>query len=266
MDRVMMLRLEVRGCEAEVRLNDIPLGRAGAANSLLYLPVHEYVLAGTNAISIEIDPPQAGMQRRLPVPKVADGDASASVRLILPRVGQIGNESQSRSLAELDWGVADGEVFKTPLVISTEVALPIKFPRWRWLDAPEIDNLDALKPTLLSHVQGIAVALAKGEVDVFLEASRLRIEELALAYQQPAVDLKARLRARLQLLYATKALKMIIPGIEDLRLRLCASGRLIECMGAGGEPVLRTAPAPDGSRVSWPIRLAVVNGQCIVLR
>lgn len=266
MERVMMLRLEVRGCEAEVRLNDIPLGRAGAANILVFLPVHEYVLAGTNSISIEIDPPQAGLPRRQPVPKVADGDASASVRLILPRVGQIGNVSQSRSLAELDWAVADGEVFKTPLVVSTEVVLPIKFPGWRWLDAPQIDNLEALKPTVLAHVQGIAVALAKGEVDVFVEASRLRVEELALAYQQPPADLKARLRARLQLLYATKALKILIPGSEDLRLRPCANQRLVECLGPGGEPVMRTAPAPDGSRVSWPIRLAVVNGLCIILR
>jgi hypothetical protein len=266
MDRVLMLRLEARGCEVEVRLNDFPLGRAGALNGVLYLPVHEYVLAGTNAISIEIDPPEADLPRRVPVPKVADGDASASVRLILPRVGQIGKESQSRSLAELDWSVADGEVFKTPLVVSTEVALPIKFPRWRWLDAPEVDNLQALKPAILSHVQGLALALAKGEVDSFLEASRLRVEELALAYQQPVADMKARLRARLQLLYATKAMKMIIPGIEDLRLRTCANRRLIECLGPGGEPVLRTAPAPDGSRVSWPVRLAVVNGQCIILR
>ena len=266
MDRVMMLRLEARGCEAEVRLNDIPLGRAGATSGLLYLPVHEYVLAGANSLSIEVDPPKLDAPRRSPTPKIAEGGASVSARLILPRVGQIGNESQSRSLAELDWAVGDGEVFKAPLAISTEVALPIKFPRWRWLDAPEIDNLEALLPTVSSYVQNLAVDLAKGEVDSFLEGSRLRLEELALAYQRPVADLKARLRARLQLLYATKAMKLLIPGVEDIRLKLCANRRLIECLGPGGEPVLRTAPAPDGSRVSWPIRLAVVNGQCLILR
>jgi hypothetical protein len=266
MDRVLMLRLQAQGCAAEVLLNDVPVGRLGAQGGTLCLPVHEYLLAGDNEISLVIDPPPAASARPVTAPKVADGLVGASLRLLLPRMGQLGSELHARTLAELDWAVTDGDVYQAPHGVSTGASLPIKFPRWRWLDAPPVENSELLKPLAAAYLQDIAVGLARGDVDIFLAASRLRLEELALAYQQPLAELTTRLRSRLQLLHATKALKMLIPQQDALVLRPCANGRLLECLTAGGEPALRTAPAADGSSTAWPVRIAVVNGQCHILR
>jgi hypothetical protein len=266
MDRILMLRLQTQGCCAEVRVNDIPLGRVGVISNVLFLPIHEYVLAGMNSISLVINPPPTDSSGIPAVPKVADDDAAASLRLLLPRMDQLGSLTHSRILAELDWSVTNGQVYKSPTVVSSDVSLPIKFPRWRWLDAPEIVGVETIKPAVTSFIQDLAIGMATGEADGFVNASRLRLEELALAYQQPVAEMAARLRSRLQLLHATKAMKMVIPAISDLTLRLCANGRMLECLGPAGEPALRTENAPDGSRTSWPIRLAVVNGQFLILR
>ena len=266
MDRVLMMRAQAHGCGAEVLLNDIPVGRIGAQGGTLCLPVHEYLLAGANEIAMVIDPPAATSARIATTPKVAEGLVGASLRLLLPRVGQLGNEMHARTLAELDWAVGDSDTYKVPLLLSAEASLPIKFPRWRWLEAPEIDSSDAIKPVAAAFLQDIAVGLARGDVDIFLAASRLRLEELALAYQQPLVDVTNRLRSRLQLLHATKAMKMLIPDEESLVLRPCANGRLMECLAPGGEPSLRTSASADASSVAWPVRIAVVNGKCHILR
>lgn len=266
MDRVLMLRLQAQGCAAEVLLNDVPVGRLGSAGGTLCLPVHEYLLAGDNEVTLVIDPPPADSGRPITTPKVADGLVGVSLRLLLPRMGQLGSELQARTLAELDWAVADGDVYQVPHAVSIVAQLPLKFPRWRWLDAPPVPSVDAVKPLAVQFVQDIAVGLARGDVDIFVAASRLRLEELALAYQQPLDELTTRLRSRLQLLHATKALKMLIPEADALRFRPCANDRLLECLVAGGEPALRTAAAPDGSSNAWPVRIAVVNGQCHILR
>jgi hypothetical protein len=266
MDRVLMLRVQAQGCGAEVLLNDIPVGRTAPQGGTLCLPVHEYLLAGSNEICMVIDPPSATSARLTTSPRVADGVVGASLRLLLPRLGQLGSDMHARTLVELDWAAADGEVYKVPHLVSVVASLPIKFPRWRWLEAPAIDSSQAIKPVAAAYLQDIAVGLACGDVDIFIAASRLRLEEIALAYQQPVADVTGRLRSRLQLLHATKAMKMLIPEESDLVLRPCANGRLLECLSPGGQPVLRTAGSADGSSTAWPVRIAVVNGQCHILR
>ena len=52
----------------------------------------------------------------------------------------------------------------------------------------------------------------------------------------------------------------------DLVLRPVADGRLLECLGPTGQPILGTVPTESGSSHAWPIRLAVVDGQFYVLR
>jgi hypothetical protein len=266
MDRVMLLCLQTRGCAAEVRLNDFSVCRVARGSKKVFLPVHEYVLAGMNSITMVIDPVESHLASRRPEPKIAGGNVSASLRMFLCHAGQLAGGQQSRVLAELDWAAADGDVYRAPLVVSSEVSLPIKFPRWRWLDAPEISDIETAKPLVAEFLQNLVVDLAAGNVDSFLAASRLRLDELALAYQRPVADLVVQLRSRIQLMHAQKTLKMIMPAQDEIRLIPCANDRLVDCVAATGGPALRTTPGPEGASASWPTRIAVVNGQCLILR
>ena len=56
MERLLVLRLEALGCEAEALLNGVPLARVGGGRPVLTLPVHEYTLSGTNEIELVVKP------------------------------------------------------------------------------------------------------------------------------------------------------------------------------------------------------------------
>lgn len=265
MDRLLVMRLQVQGCTAEIRVNDFPLGCLGPGTAGISLPAHEYLLDGANEVTLVIDPGVPGAPAAAQ-PRLAEGAVGARMRMLLPRIGQPASELQARTVAEVVWGVPDGEVFMTPQPVTRSIFLPIKFPRWRWLDAPQIGNVEAQRPLIAEFVRSLAVDMMRGEVESFVAASRLRLEELATAYQQPLADLTARLRARLQLLHATRALRIALPTSEAMVLRPCANGRLIECLAPGNRPVLSTLADASATASAWPLRLAVVNDRCHILR
>ena len=266
MERLLMMRLQVQGCTAEVLINGIPMGRACASAGSLCLPVHEYLIEGENELTLVIEPGPPGVVRISSAPVVADGVVGATMRLLLPRIGQIGSDALARTVAEIAWAVPDGDVYDAPLAVSRSVALPLKFPRWRWLDVPVIQDVDAHRPLVSVFLQKIAADLMRGNAQALLTASRMRLEELALAYQTPVADLVLRLTSRLQMLHATKALKLVVPNAQEIVLRPCANGRLLECLGSNGVPALRTLPTPDGISSAWPARVTVLNGHCHILR
>ena len=185
--------------------------------------------------------------------------------MLLPRIAQLAHPEHARSLAQLDWAPAAGIVSEMPATLRQSVELPITFPRWRWLDAPVIEQSAELLGAAAAFLQNIALGLARGDPEPLLQAARLRFEELALAYQRPAVDDLSRWRARVQLLHAQKAMRPPLPTPEALRLRACADGRLLECLLDDGRPALRCA-RPDGSQVFWPMRLAAVERRFYPLR
>lgn len=263
MERLLLLRLRSVGCAAEARINDIPVARTPASGGQVNVPVHEYLLSGTNQLTLLLDPGAPGLPA---APRLAAQPLAAHAGLLLPRIGQPGSPLSARTLAELELAVPEGEIYTAPLAAQRSTELPISFPRWRWLDLPPVADAAAVQPLVAAFVQGLAVSLAKGDPEPFLQAARLRFEELAVAYQKPVAELAARWRARIQMLYATKAVRMVLPAPTELHLRPCAGGRLLECMDAAGQPILRTEAAPDGSSHAWPLRVGVVEGHCHVMR
>lgn len=258
MERLLVLRLQTQGVSAHARLNGFTLAQLPAAGGIQTLAVHEYTLAGTNRLELLIEPGPAE-------PKLAEGPRWARLQLLLPRVGQAASEDQSRCLATLDWAVQDGELYRGATVVQQEVDIPVKFPRWRWQDAPPIPDLATLAGPVLAFAQEQAAALAKGDPEPWILAARLRFEELALAYQRPPADDLARWRARVQLLHAQKALRGPLPTASALMLRPTADGRLVECLTTEGAPLLQFN-RPDGGKVAMPMRIAVVEGRLYVLR
>jgi hypothetical protein len=149
--------------------------------------------------------------------------------------------------------------------VRQEVDIPVKFPRWRWQDAPPLPEPGTLAAPVLAFAQEQALALAQGDPEPWITAARLRFEELAAAYQRKPADDLARWRARVQLLHAQKALRGPLPTASKLVLRPTADGRLVECLSSEGGPLLQFN-RPDGGKVSLPMRLAVVEGRLYVLR
>ena len=264
MERLLVLRLETSGCSAEAVINGVPLVRVGGPHAVATLPVHEYWLAGNNELELLVHPGPPG-EAAAPEPKLSDGQAWASLRLLLPRVGGVVHPASARTVAQLDWAPPLDEVYEAPATLRKLVDLPIAFPRWRWLDAPVIVDAAALKKDAAAYLLEIALGLARGNPEPLISAARLRLEELATAYQRPLADDVARLRQQVQRLHALQPLKPALPSAGKLLLRPVAGGRLLECLGIDGQPLLQS-PLAGGGVQHWPLRIAAVEGRFYVLR
>jgi hypothetical protein len=266
MERLLLLQLESGGVAAEVLLNGMAVAALGPGGGRTCIAVHEFTLAGRNQLAVVVAPVAPG-RPATPQPRVATTPTWARARLVLSRPGMSPNDPNIRVLAELEWAATEGKPFEAPTTVSRDVELPVNFPRWRWLDAPPVALNAASQRTILEFIQLQAVELGHGNPDPLLAASKLRFDELALAYQRNAADLVALFRAHLQGLFEKKALKIVPPTAEELVLRPLADGRLIECLSPLGGPALRTQnDDPVVGNHAWPVRLAMVEGRIYVLR
>jgi hypothetical protein len=266
MERLLMLQLESGGCAAEAQLNGLPVAALGAGGGRVALAVHEYTLTGRNQLAIVAAPTPPG-RPATPQPRVATVPTWARARLVLARQGQSANDSNARVLAAVEWAATEGKPYEAPTTTAREVELPVNFPRWRWLDAPQLVLAPPVARQILEFIQLQAVELGHGNPDPMLAACKLRFDELAVAYQRDAAGLVQRFRDHLQRLFEAKSLKVVPPTAEELVLRPLADGRLIECLSPLGGPVLRTQnDDPVIGNHAWPVRLAMVEGRIYVLR
>ncbi len=264
MERLLVLRLEANGCVVEAVINGVPVARVGGKQGLLTLAIHEYIVQGSNEIEMIVNPAAPGLAPASEL-RHCEEPASASLKLLLPRVGRPAEPATARMLAQLDWAAAAGDLHEAPLSVRQAVELPIAFPRWRWLDAPLINLTATLKSELAAYVLNIAAGLARGDADPLLLASRLRLEELAQAYQRNVSEEVMRFKQHLQQLHAAQALKPVLPQATNMLLRPIAGGRLIECLNSEGGPLLQS-PIAGGARAAWPLRIASIEGRFYVLR
>ena len=272
MDRLLTIKLDAINCEAEALLNGVALARADAARPRALVPIHEYTLAGANRLELVVWPiPATAKPEDVPPPLrlVADGHTSASLRILLPRIGNAVDESSARTLAELHWAPPAHQAYTAPVTLSEDVQIPVSFPRWRWLDAPPLPHTPAanaaLRTQAVALLEQFHAALTSGEIAPYLGATRFRTEELALAYQRPAEEATARLRAQFEALHEAGR-KWEAVDAETLVLRPLAGHRLHELLGQDGQPALRTEPDEQGHVLALPLRVAAVEGRLYVLR
>jgi hypothetical protein len=269
-ERLLVLRLESVGVAAEATLNGVPLLRTMGQGGAVTVPVHEYALAGGNELTLTLLPPETTaveLTAGTPAsqPWLAEAPAAATLRLLLPRIGQRAHPEFARTVAAIEWAAPAGEVHELPKVQRRAVELPIVFPRWRWLDAPPVVDPAALAGAAAAFLQPLAIALKRGDPEPLVQAARLRFEELAQAYQTVLADDVQRFREAIRRAHAAMPLAPAMPLAAKLRLRPLAGGRLLECLDAAGESALR-CPATEGATLAWPMRLAAIDGQFYVLR
>jgi len=272
MERLLVIKLEALGCEAEAVINGMPVARVHPLCPKAIVPVHEYTLAGANRLELVIWPFPANavsspsVPRPTAEPRVSDGQRSARLRVLLPRIGSPADEGTARTLGQLDWAPPEAETYNAPLSLIQDVTLPVSFPRWRWLDAPVVEPTPALHALALAFLQAVAKDLAAGELERFLAAARLRTEEIATAYQRQPLEETQRWREHLLKLHAAQSLVFKPLEASSLVLRPVAGGRLMDCLSTDGGAALATEPDKQGRRFGFPLRVTAVEGKVYVLR
>ncbi len=271
MERLLVLKLEAKGCDAEAWLNGIAITRVDASRPRSVIPIHEYTLQGENRLELVIFPRPAAEAPAKAPPRlrlIASGHEAAHLSILLPRTGNPVDEGSARSLSQLDWTPANEIPFLAPLQLTQDLTLPVSFPRWRWVDAPIQPPVlpEEFQAQALAFVAGLAEDLSRGQTDSFMNACRLRTEELAAAYQRNPENERNRLREALLEGYASQSMQWPVPEAEGFFLRPLAGGRLLEAIGPDGSPALQSAPDAAGKRWALPLRLASVENRFYVLR
>jgi hypothetical protein len=146
-----------------------------------------------------------------------------------------------------------------PVILSKNADIGPMFGRWAWQTAPVI-NLARDRATILSTLRNIHAAFRDGRADPILSLSATYLREESRAapgftFDQLQVNLARDIAAN-----AGRADWVAPLNEEALDLRLCADGRLAECINTDWQPAIHTLPQPNGEIYPFPIFLGRSGG------
>ncbi|MDB5857463.1 MAG: hypothetical protein JWQ76_1152 [Ramlibacter sp.] len=254
MSSLVYAEMRVAGCDADFRVNDIPVWRLQHREATFQaIPVHEFLVDGSNRLRITLvgngTAPEA--QASLAVTGYPEG----------ARLGEKGGQPLGR--VDLQTPDAAGQPVQSA-ESSFSSALPI---RWSWQDLAAVDWASpAASAAVLQFLQEFSRRLQAGDAPWLAGALRPRMSEYCQAYNMdPALEL-AEMDARIARRRADPSFAVTPFAAGDLALRPCAGGRLVECLLKSGEPAIRWTDARVGPLGAWNLKLGVRQGTLQVYR
>ncbi|MFO0605230.1 MAG: hypothetical protein U0324_18770 [Polyangiales bacterium] len=264
-----VLEARADGCDVEVYLNGIPVTLRGPTHGRAFgAPVNHLVVDGVNELALVVDPgprpsealsPAAG-RHRLPT-----DDHRAWARLArYPAGAVIGGPDGVELLRVEHASSAQSRPVMAPRVVEGRVDLGARSGRWAWQDAPRL-SLDATtRNEIAAYLTELAGALSAGDCEVFLARSELRLAEVAQAFgrargEKESVIRDGQARRRQRPGFAVRAV-----DVSAFDLRLCAGGRLVECVADDWRAIVREAPSDE--TMYFPMMLARLGGAWCIAR
>lgn len=261
----IVLEAQVRGCSAEYYVNDIPVARLSPEVARVAVPLNHLLVSGLNTVEMLVNPGPSPSTARAGVRALrATGMRAIAQVALYPADGFPGDASAPR-LLELAYSGSDREE-AFPRAVGSGVELDVPFPTWAWARAPAL-QLDA--PTIAEATQVVAAlhaALRRGQPTAVAWLKRLAAQEVASAFGESATEQEARVVQLLEVAMRSPGWALA-PLTDDLfDFRLCARGRLIECVARDWDPVVRSLPDADGESIEFPMWLGRADGELRILR
>lgn len=270
MNEFFMLDVDTNFCAAEAWINGIPVARCSAADGVQrQFPVHEYLIAGINKFQLVVEPGPTPSRAFEPNPKplTVPGDFFARMRFMRMPAGTFPEDPRVQTLFDLNYRPPAGTILPVPAVLEAESGAPPWASRPSWLDAQPVPDTPASRAFVANFLTQISQAMNGGDVEPYLAAARIRAQEVAAAYQLGAEAQMESFRAQFKRISARPGFQMapIVP--DDLDLRWCGGGRVIDCVDKKGQPVLRSAADSNGN-VSYrlPAKVAFFNRELHIVR
>lgn len=281
----ILTRLEVKGCRAELYLNDVPVMMLRPDSQGLQLIASEQlVVPGRNRIELLVEPgptPQAARSgaRNLerdqicpPVVTLAEPigppGPRAAAKLVQGVIEDTPTIADPDVLIEARWEwpaeVTQG-VLTFPQSVIAEIELPGR-GRWRWQDAPQLELDDGLRAEALAFLDDFETAFRAGRLDVLWELSRQQTEDVQRCYSGLTEEFLKGDLARVVDFYRRSSVPVLPRDPERMDFRLAARGRLLHVVDKGWEPALKLKDPDDGLEVGVPMFLARVEGALRIVR
>lgn len=240
------LHVSTRGYACEIFINGAPLLKTTADTPCLATPtISEWLVHGVNEVTVRID------------------EIAEPAELLVQRCeGPLDPGARADDDAILD------ELSRTPTAPAPrDRPLSLRFTaatgrRWAWETAPVLDLDDATTTEVHTLLDALHTDLSHGVITGLLARQRIKIAELGPRYgRDPAAVHAGMLRQFAEL--STRGAWSVAPlEHEDLVLRACCGGRLIEPRTRDGAPALRGC----GAEWALPLFLARVGGALEIVR
>ena len=231
---VYYLNVSVRGYAAEVLVNDAPICRTPIDAAYNAIPsVSEWMISGENRISVEI--------HAVEVISTPDPDSPQRVLVQLCRgaLGEMVEPGEEQVLAEIRFFPAPKGPPPQRLAMTYTLG---EWPRWAWQDAPVFNDDQATDDELWTFVESLHGDLADGRIDAVIARERVKFAEVAPLYGSTPAEAAALTRAQFAELAGLANWSVAPLEREDVLLRRCCDGRVIELVRRDGRAALRSGP------------------------
>lgn len=237
--KIIYLQFEVTDLDAEVRLNDIPVGagRRGVQR-VQGVPAQEFLLRGHNVLTLDF-----GISGQ-PLP----AGAAVLARVAAFEDDDLLDDSNGFTLAILRPKLSVDMPVPHRLTVDFEVFGPASIPAsWSWSTAPSVAAAVS-RSQLEAYAASLADLFLRADIDGLLAAFDVKLRERVRAYPvAPYEEAVAALRAEFEYM-AELPSEFRAVDVADVTFRSAANGRLVELLDAAGGPFLRTRNAAPTAR------------------
>jgi hypothetical protein len=256
--------LRIQNCTVEVRVNQIPVVHLNATKERTQSrPVVEFLVSGKNTLEMVVNP-GATPSRALDASAVADSIPGSRVLAALTEYEEGEYPFRGgRTLARIEYDAGNGAPPKALLLSSDPITLTSSHA-WAWQSAA-INSLDSATMTALTQMlHTMHQALSAHHAAPILDLMRVYYNEYALAYPGQTVD---QLLQDVSDSISTNSSKWNVAPLDPAQFdfRLCAGGRLVECIDHAWNPVIR-ADVGEDLPYDFPIMAGLYQGRWQVLR
>lgn len=264
-----MLEVTARNCTAEGQVNGVPVCRAGPDGALLDCrPVNHFVVAGENTFTLVVEPGPTPRTALTPsaIDRKNKEKLGASLCLRSLPGGAFASDPRGRELLRIRWEQAPLQPYRPPVLLNQKIDCPGAAQTWSWLQGDNMRS-DAVLQNITGMLRHVRESLAAGDPEPFITRSGIRFSEAAAAFGMNVEEDKEAFREQLRRIAAEPGFEMQPLDPETMDLRLCAGGKLVDCMDRSWEPLLRTVKLASGAtRLRYPAKVASIGGELQIVR
>lgn len=265
---IIHYEVKVAGCVAELWLNDIPLARLDSREQTFKsVPAATFLQHGRNVLELVIEPGPLPSKSRSPSSgRPLSAEASAWARVAMLPVGAFAGDPAASALAELRLEKAERQTdLPMPLVLRREFEFQRPAAPWLWQTA-ELIQWEKDRPAILATIGAIHAAFVTGNAEPVIQRALHYLREEASVWPTLSTEaLSANLRRDISR-NASRTGWVAPLRPDEFDLRVCAGGRLVDCITRKWTPVIDTLPQPDGSIYPFPMFLGKHAGEWHILR
>jgi hypothetical protein len=263
----LMLELSSDHCTAEVLINGVPVVRVTPDRRMSQMPIHEYLLPGKNTFQMIVEPgptPSRALEKGRPAIAAKPG-LFARMRLMEMPQGAFPDDPRVKTHVNVEFRPEANASIAVPVVREAEFNAPDWMPASSWPQARKLTEADS--PRVVDLIQKISVAMGHGDVEPYIAAAQMRFAETSAAYQLPLEQQLTEFRAQFKRISSEPGFQMRPIVKEDLDLRICGNGHMIDVVDKTWDPALRSAKNAKGlTRYRLPVKVIFVNGEPEIVR